>query len=98
MRAKIEWVRPEEGGRSSPPSGSGSPPYATLVKLGGSNEPWPPSEAWSLVVEKVEASNPFTWEAEVKFLADGAPAELLTSGRTFELYEGHKRVAAGTLR
>jgi hypothetical protein len=75
-----------------------TPPYATVVKLAGSNEPWPPADAWSLVVEKVEESDPYTWEAEVGFLVDDAPVELLTSGRSFELYEGKKRVAVGTLQ
>ena len=97
MRAKIEWVKPEEGGRSRPPSGEGSRPYSAPVKLGGSNEPWPPPEAWSLVVEKVEAPDLYTWEADVRFLVEGAPVQLLTTGRNFELYEGRLCVARGTL-
>jgi hypothetical protein len=97
MRAKIVWLRPGEGGRSEPPSGEGPRPYITVVKFEGSNDPWP-TVAWSLVVEKVDALDSYTWEAEVKFLVDEAPSELLTSGRSFELYEGPKRVAAGTLR
>lgn len=97
MRAVIEWIRPEEGGRSAVPSGTGPRPYATLVRFPGSSEPWPPAKAWSLVVEKAEGLNAFTWEAEVRFLEDDAPTELLISGRRFELYEGWKRVAVGEL-
>ena len=97
MRAKISWKRPDEGGRMKPPLGEGSPPYATLARLGGSNEPWPPSEGWSLVVEKVEAIDLYTWEANVRFLVSEAPSELLTPGRTFELFEGSKCVASGSL-
>lgn len=97
MRAKIVWARPEDGGRSEPPLGVSSPSYATLVKLEGSNEPWPASEAWSLTVEKIRGSR-FAWEPEVRFLADEAPSHLLTPGRSFELYEGHKRVAVGVLQ
>ena len=96
MRAKREWVRPEDGGRSVLPSGDGQP-YATVVRFAGYNGPWPPTDAWSLVIEKVLASDPYTWEAEVRFLVDDAPTGLLTNGRSFELYEGLKRVAVGTL-
>jgi hypothetical protein len=97
MRANIEWVRPEDGGRAQPPSGEGSRAYATMVKFGRSNEPTPPSEAWSLVVEKLTAAGSYIWEADVRFLSKDAPVDLLTPGRPFELYEGQKRVATGTL-
>ena len=97
MRAKIEWVRHEDGGRLAPPLGEGPSPYSTVVRFAGSNEPWPPTEAWSLVVEKI-ASDHYTWEADVRFLVDDAPAELLTSGRGFELFEGNRRVAIGTVQ
>lgn len=98
MLAEIVWVRPEDGGRSKPPLGEGFPQYATIAKFIGSGDAWPPSEAWSLVVEKVDATGPNKWMAEVRFLVDTAPLELLASGQSFELYEGHKRVATGTIR
>jgi hypothetical protein len=97
MRANIEWVRPEEGGRSRPPSGEGSRAYATVVKFGRSHEPSPPLEAWSLAIEKLTATGFYIWNAEVRFLSNDAPVDLLTPGRPFELYEGQKRVAIGTL-
>lgn len=98
MLAEIEWVRPEDGGRSKPPLGEGSPRYATIARFIGSDEAWPPSEAWSLVVEKVDVTGPYTWMAEVRFLMDTAPLELLASGQSFELFEGLKRVATGKIR
>jgi len=98
MLAEIEWIRPEDGGRSKPPSGEGSPRYATIVRFAESAGASTLGEAWSLVVEKVEALNPYSWVAEVRFLVDAAPMDLLASGRTFELYEGHKRVATGKVR
>jgi hypothetical protein len=79
------------------PTGVGSPPYSTLVGLRGSNEPWPPSDAWSLIVEKIDALDPYTWEAEVRYQSEHAPAGQLAPGRDFELYEGGKVVAVGRL-
>jgi hypothetical protein len=95
MKAKIHWKTKAEGGRSALPLGTGSPPYATMVRFTGSNEPWPPENAWSLVVEKVEEPEPFVWLANVHFLVPEAPHESLSKGRTFELYEGPKCVASG---
>jgi hypothetical protein len=98
MRAAINWLRAQEGGRSAPPTGEGPTPYSTIVKLGGLDDDWPPEQAWSLVVQKIAAPDEYTWDADVRFLAPGAPSEVLTPGRTFELYEGHRLVAKGTLR
>lgn len=98
MLAEIDWIRPDDGGRSKPPTGEGSPRYATIVRFAESVDDSSPGEAWSLVVEKVEALSLYSWVAEVRFLMETAPLGLLSSGRTFELYEGHKRVATGKIR
>jgi hypothetical protein len=66
-----------------------------MVHFTGSNEPWPPEEAWSLVVEKVKEQEPFVWLADVRFLVSEAPHERLSTGRSFELYEGNNCVASG---
>lgn len=97
MRAKIHWKTKEEGGRSALPLGTGSPPYATIVRFTNSNESWPPENAWSLVVEKIDEPEPFVWLADVRFLMPKAPHECLKQGRTFELYEGSKCVASGQM-
>lgn len=98
MRAMITWKRTEEGGRRSLPAGVGSPPYATVVRFCDEGEPWPPANAWSLIVEKRdEIGSEYEWLAEVRFLVDEAPHAELQSGRTFELYEGAKCVATGRL-
>ena len=98
MHAKITWKREENGGRTKPPAGIGTPPYATVVRFCDSDEPWPPANAWSLVVEKIEdTSNEYEWLAEVRYLVDDAPHEELRFNREFELYEGGKCVAIGTI-
>jgi hypothetical protein len=37
------------------------------------------------------------WLAQVRFLVDEAPHEILVEGARFELYEGEKCVARGTV-
>lgn len=98
MRAVVEWIPKEQGGRSQPPAGVGSPPYATVVRFADTKEPWPPPVAWSLVVEKDEAqSERYRWIADVHFLMKEAPHDSLREGRRFELYEGNKLVARGRI-
>jgi hypothetical protein len=98
MRALVEWIPKEQGGRSLLPAGVGSPPYATVVRFVDDREPWPPPVAWSLVVEKDEMlSEPYRWIANVHFSMNDAPHDSLRHGRAFELYEGNKLVARGTI-
>jgi len=98
MQAKIRWKTKEEGGRSKPPAGVGTPAYATVVRFKDTDEPWPPERAWSLVIEKIEAeSGEYDWLANVRYLVDEAPHDELKSGREFELFEGGKCVATGVL-
>jgi hypothetical protein len=76
----------------------GQPPYATVIRFKDANEPWPPPNAWSLVVEKLsELSNEYDWVANVRFLVTEAPVEELRVGREFELFEGARCVATGIL-
>ncbi len=97
MQAEIHWINKDEGGRSRPPAGVGSPPYSAEVRF--MDEPWPPMNAsWSLVIEKRELeSSEYDWIADVSYKMENAPHDSLRPGRTFELYEGNKCVASGTL-
>jgi hypothetical protein len=97
-RAVISWLTKEEGGRIRPPAGIGVPPYATVVRFLDSNEPWPPKEAWSLVVEKDPSlSKEYQWISNVYFLVNDGPHEMLSGNREFALYEGNKCVARGRI-
>lgn len=89
---EIQWLRPEEGGRSSPPPG---PTYTTVAKLEVLSDSWP-AEAWSIVVEWRQPPNEnLRVIAHMKFLVEDGPENLLIPGSKFELYEGHRLVARG---
>lgn len=98
IRAVVDWIPQDQGGRRQPPAGVGTPPYVSVVRFSDAKEPWPPAMAWSLVVEKDKSSSePRRWVADVHFLVDEAPHESLRPGREFELYEGSKCVAHGRI-
>jgi hypothetical protein len=92
--ARITWLTPEEGGRRVPPSG---PRYIAPARF----EDQPPGAEganWSLVVDLVSRPpGSADWLAEVRYLVDEAPHELLRLGASFELYEGKKCVARGAI-
>jgi hypothetical protein len=96
MHARITWKQHEDGGRTTPPAGVGTPPYSTVVRF--CSEPWPPAILWTLVIEKIESqSTDYEWIAKVHYLVDEAPHDELRPLREFELYEGNKCVATGIL-
>lgn len=98
MRAHIYWKPKSDGGRSKPPTGVGLPSYATVVRFTDTGDPWPPENAWSLVIEKIASeSDEFEWLANVRYLVDEAPHHELKPHRQFELYEGGKLVATGVI-
>ena len=96
-KAIVEWITKDQGGRTNPPLGVGVPSYSTVVRF--EDEPWPPvDDAWSLVVIKDErTSTELRWVAGVHFLMAEAPHDSLRIGRMFELYEGNKCIARGTI-
>lgn len=92
--ARITWLTPSEGGRSTPPSG---PRYCAPARFEG-QPPGAEGANWSLVVEFLSRpSNSTDWIAEVRWLVDEAPYELIRMGARFELYEGKKCVARGVI-
>lgn len=92
-KANLQWRRHEDGGRQSPPPG---PKYSTVARFAKQKESWS-KEAWSLVVEFVDAPDvTLSHHVLVSFLADG-PEELLQPGSAFELMEGRQSVAQGTV-
>jgi hypothetical protein len=89
--ARIVWLSASEGGRKTPPSGARYIAPALFVGRLDLN-------SWSLVVDLlVRFSDPTEWIATVRFLSPEAPSELLSDGARFELMEGSKRVAIGTV-
>jgi hypothetical protein len=93
MKANLQWRKPEEGGRQSPPPG---PKFSTVARFETQKESWM-REAWSLLIEFAEPPDAFlSHRVRVRFLADG-PEELLQPGSVFELMEGYRPVAKGTV-
>ncbi|HET6249220.1 MAG TPA: hypothetical protein VFE47_16110 [Tepidisphaeraceae bacterium] len=91
QRAIISWVPTESGGRRSPFVG---PKYSTLARFEEDRQL--AMGAWSLVVEFIHVfQNPRHVLAEVQFLSDEAPDQLLHDGSRFELLEGNKCTAKG---
>src|SRR5262245_6647454 len=94
VKARICWLTPDAGGRTIPPSG---PLYSTVAKFDCAKGDWK-EDAWSLVVELCEPADPSRCTvAEVRFLSPQGPAELLRPGIQFELLEGSRTVATGTI-
>lgn len=94
QQARIVWLTPEEGGRRHPPSG---PRYVAPARVDG-QVAGPDGANWSMVVEWLtQPTDPIEWIAEVRYLVDEAPHELLMRGVRFELYEGKKCVARGVV-
>jgi hypothetical protein len=94
--ARIRWLRPQEGGRIVPPSG---PKYSTVARFESqTNENWR-ENAWSLVLS-LEGTPDETWSqtACIRFLAEkAAPIAWLEPHTNFELFEGSRKVAEGTV-
>ena len=93
-KALVSWVPSAKGGRKKPPTGA---VYSTIARF--ADDPKWPDESWSLVVRKLRVyGGGRFWFAEVQFLMEEAPHELLRSGGRFDLYEGRKLVATGLVR
>jgi len=71
--------------------------YVTVARFEREAAKWP-NEAWSLVVEPIEAPDSSNCVvANVRFLVPEGPVHLLTTGNRFELYEGRQCVATGDI-
>jgi hypothetical protein len=68
-----------------------------VARFGETEEQWR-RDAWSVIVE-FETQPDFTWAhvVNVRMLSDAAPPDLLAPARAFDLYEGNKKVAEGTV-
>jgi len=93
IEANLQWYTPKKGGRQSLPPG---PKYSTVARFENQKETWL-QEAWSLVIEFIEPPDmALSHRVRVNFLAEG-PEDLLKPGSVFELMEGRRPVARGTI-
>ena len=97
LMAKIQWLKAEQGGRKTLPSGDKYAPIIRITKPTLKPKPWLDTNgAWSLFVENKSAVSDFETIAEVRYLSEKAP-DNLNKGVEFELYEGSKLVATGII-
>lgn len=91
-KARIGWLKSEEGGRPTPPRG---PDYSTVARFQRLADLWP-QEAWSIVLEISSPADPDgIMVADIRLLAAEAPIDLLARGSRFDLFEGGQHVASG---
>jgi len=92
VKARVCWIKEEDGGRRSPPSG---PRYSTVARFEDEKDTWL-KEAWSLVLEfSGPPDESLCMATDVGFLSEDGPMRLLHPGSIFELYEGRRLVARG---
>lgn len=89
-KAKIFWIRAEDGGRTTIPQGD---KYAPIIKVLGEAYF---EEFWSAFVVNVKYIGENITEATIEYLSELAPNNLRENVE-FELYEGAKNVAKGTI-
>ena len=92
QRAIIAWIPTEQGGRRQPPPG---PQYSTVVRF--EEDAQFALGAWSLVVKFTKSIGEHHTLADVAFLFDDGPMQLLHPGSRFVLMEGARWVAKGVV-
>ena len=90
LKARIEWLTEEQGGRKTIPW---SEKYAPVAIIKGESFDFQDS-FWSLIVNNIESVSEYETIAEIHYLFDSAPDNLY-KGIEFGLYEGTKLVANG---
>lgn len=93
-KAKVRWLPSAEGGRSSPPAGK---KYSTVARFSAQSTSWD-DDAWSIVLEFLAPPDENLEQlAEVSFLMDNAPDELMANGKEIKLMEGSRCVGVATI-
>jgi|SRR5687767_3455801 len=93
MKALIHWTEAAAGGRPSLPTGTR---YVAPSRWYPEDGPtWPPADVWSVYIDfetpPANQGNPSI--GMVHFPSSEAPHDRLQVGRSFDLYEGARKVA-----
>lgn len=91
FKAIIYWLPEKQGGRKEIPTGD---KYAPIIKVKGSA--FMADEFWSIFVLNTNFLQKNETIAELEYLSSRAPNNL-KEGVKFELFEGRKLVAKGTI-
>jgi len=93
VRAKLKWLSAEEGGRKLPMAINTK--YCPRIVFPDS--PTRNGEEWSAEIYILSQVDKLISIANLSYLVDSAPFELLQEGREFNLVEGGRLVATGTI-
>ena len=94
VKANMYWMTEGEGGRKTIPDSDKYSTVACFEDIKGKYS----DEAWSVVIDLKNADKDGrNVTAQIRFLVEWAPNELLCSGSKFELFEGKKLVEKGEI-
>lgn len=92
VKAVIEWIRKEHGGRSKvPPVGTR---YCPIINILNETEE---GFSWSADITIEQYVTQYSCYVSLKYLSEQAPYNKLKNGEEFELYEGERLVAKGKI-
>ena len=92
VHAYVQWIPFSEGGRRSPiPLGM---KYGPIIRF---EEEINRIEEWSAEIYVIRNDSDNTSLIELSYLVSKAPFHNLSTGKTFELFEGNRLVAKGTI-
>lgn len=93
VKAQITWTSYTDGGRKHPPlAGTRCCPivrFANMKEING--------EYWSADFVCSEVDKNLSTIIDLTFLSEYAPIDYLVKGNQFDLFEGNKKVAVGTI-
>jgi hypothetical protein len=98
MNAKIKWLSEKEGGRRMPvpvvSSEQNNNRYCPIIVFQNTITN---GASWSADIYVQSQIDKYESIAKISYLFENAPFDLLREGANFELYEGNRLVARGTI-
>ena len=90
VHARLIWLPKDQGGRESPPPVR----FVTPARFEKYKDLLPDNAWWSLRFDFSATPEDFS-VAEISFLVEEGPQELLQPGSKFDIFDGSRFVAAG---
>ena len=92
MNATIKWIQTKDGGRRLPMAIGIR--YCPIIEFPSTIAQ---KKFWSADIYVLSQTNRYESTAKLSYFSEKAPFELLQEGVDFELYEGDRLVATGTI-
>ena len=90
MKALVDWIKPENGGKHKIPEKEFV--FYPMIKIADEK-----MANWSLFVINKKFVSEYQTIAEIGFLMKNAPHHLLKTGIRFTLFEGAREIACGKI-